>query len=124
MGLAEGQGVIHTQPTKQCLNTKSSTEAELEAASDYIPQANWIQKFLEKQRHEIVEQDIFQDNKSLMKLAINDRRSSGLRTRHLDMRFFFIKDRLKTENVMMMYCPTHNMLADYFTKLLQGSLFK
>ena len=37
---------------------------------------------------------------------------------------FFMKDRVKTENITIMYCPTEQMLADFFTKPLQGSLFE
>jgi len=35
-----------------------------------------------------------------------------------------MKDRIKSENVSIRYCPTEQMLADFFTKPLQGSLFK
>ena len=35
-----------------------------------------------------------------------------------------MKDRIKTENIDIVYCPTEQMLADFFTKPLQGSLFE
>ena len=35
-----------------------------------------------------------------------------------------MKDRVKTEGITIMYCPTEQMLADFFTKPLQGSLFE
>jgi hypothetical protein len=47
-----------TKSTKQKLNTKSSTEAELVGASDYLPHAIWCKKFLEQQGYQI-EQNIF-----------------------------------------------------------------
>ena len=37
---------------------------------------------------------------------------------------FFIKDVLKRENIELRHCPTERMIADYFTKPLQGSLFR
>jgi hypothetical protein len=58
-----------------------------------------------------------------MKLAINGRASCGQKSRHINIRFFFIKDRLKTEHIKMTHCPTEAMLADFFTKPLQGHLF-
>ena len=35
-----------------------------------------------------------------------------------------MKDRIKTENIEIQYCPTGVMVADFFTKPLQGNLFK
>ena len=42
----------------------------------------------------------------------------------MDIRFFFVGDRLHGEGMEVIYCPTESMLADYFTKPLQGALFK
>ena len=44
-----GTGAVMSKSTKQKLNTKSSTEAELVGASDYLPNAIWAKKFLEAQ---------------------------------------------------------------------------
>ena len=38
--------------------------------------------------------------------------------------FFYMKDRIKTEDIKILYCPTEHMLADFFTEPLQGSLFE
>ena len=37
---------------------------------------------------------------------------------------FFIADRVKSKEVRIEYCPTGIMLAEYFTKPLQGALFQ
>ena len=39
-------GVIHTKSSKQKLNTKSSTEAELVGVSEYLPYHIWLVNFL------------------------------------------------------------------------------
>ena len=41
-----GVGVIHTKSSKQKLNTKSSTEAELVAVSEYLPYHIWVVNFM------------------------------------------------------------------------------
>ena len=46
------------------------------------------------------------------------------KTRHIDIHYFFIKDVLKRENITLAHCPTEEMLADFYTKPLQGSLFR
>ena len=47
--ITTGKGAIHNKINKQKLNTKSSTEIELVAASDYIPWTVWITKVLYEQ---------------------------------------------------------------------------
>ena len=70
------------------------------------------------------ESKFFQDNQSTMKLEMNRKRSSGQKTRHVDIHYFFIKDRIASEGIDIINCPTEEMLANFFMKLLQGSLFK
>jgi hypothetical protein len=119
-----GRGVIMPKSTKQKLNTKSSTEAELVGASDYLPSTIWAKNFLEAQGYDILENVFYQDNQSAMRLEKNGRASAGQKSRHINIRYFFIKDRILSDNVKIMYCPTELMLADFYTKPLQGSLFK
>ena len=66
---------------------------------------------------------LYQDNESTIKLLKNRKQSSGKQTRHIDIRYFWILDRLKKERIKVEYCPTKCMLADFFTKTLTGSLF-
>ena len=119
-----GHGVIMTKSTKQKLNTKSTTESELVGASDYLPCTIWAKMFLEAQGHTIKTNNFAQDNESAQRLAKNGRTSSGQRSRHFGIRHFFIHDRIKTEKLNIHHCPTTAMLADFFTKPLQGALFR
>jgi hypothetical protein len=64
-----------------------------------------------------------QDNQSTIKLSENGKSSSGKGTRHINIRYFFITDRIAPKEVAIQYCPTKEMVADYFTKPLQGELF-
>ena len=43
--------------------------------------------------------------------------------RHINVRYFWIKDRVDQGEFRTEYTPTHLMLAHYFTKPLVGSLF-
>lgn len=110
--------------SKQKLNTKSSTEAEVVGASDYLPKTIWIKYFLEAQGYTITESLFEQDNESAIRLEKNGRASAGQKSRHINIRYFFIKDRVKTEDITIRHCPTLEMLADFFTKPLQGNLFR
>src|SRR6056300_698769 len=80
--------------------------------------------FLEAQRYPVVENILYQDNQSAMKIIKNGRRSSGQKTCHMDIRYLWFKDRLTNKKIKVVYCLTGNMLADFFTKPLQGNLFR
>ena len=60
---------------------------------------------------------VYQDNQSAMKMEINGRHSCTGNSRHIDVRYFFTKDRVKKKEMKIEYCPTHMMIADFFTKL-------
>ena len=84
-----GKGSVYSSSTKQKLNTRSSTEAELVAVDDAMPHILWTQRFLQHQGYSSGDPaTVYQDNMSAMLLEKNGRRSSGRRTRHLDIRYF------------------------------------
>lgn len=45
------------------------------------------------------------------------------RTHHINIQFFFIKDRISSGEIELEYCLTNQMVGDYFTKPLQGAAF-
>jgi hypothetical protein len=122
MSLGKGSAYATSKPQK--LNTKSSTEAELVGVDDVMAQVLWTRYFLEAQGYKTSESKIFQDNQSAMLLEKNGRGSSSKRTRHINIRYFFVTDRIKSKEVSVDYCPTGDMTGDFFTKPLQGSLLK
>ena len=119
-----GTGGLLNRASKQKINTKSSTEAELVGASDYLSNTIWVQNFMSAQGYPIKQSYFAQDNESAIKLERNGRTSAGQRSRHIDIRYFWITDRLKTDNITLHHCPTEAMLADFLTKPLQGALFR
>jgi hypothetical protein len=121
--LTLGRGAANTFSSKQKLNTKSSTESELVGADDVVPLALWTRNFLGEQGYES-KTTIYQDNTSAIQLERNGKESSSKRTRHLNIRFFFIKDCIDKQLLTVEHCPTDNMVGDYPSKPLQGSKFK
>ena len=118
-----GRGMIHCRSSKQKLNTKSSTEAEVVGVSEYIPFNLWMAMFLKEQGYDLSKNIVFQDNESAIKMLKNGRDSCTGRSRHIDIRHFFVKDRVDKREVDIEYCPTKLMIADYLTKPLQGKQF-
>jgi hypothetical protein len=89
-----------------------------------MPIICWTRSFLLSQGYGIIENLLLQDNKSSILLERNGRASSGKRTRHINIRCFFITDQVNMKDISIDWCPTKEMVADFMTKPLQGSLFK
>ncbi len=119
-----GKGVIYGTSKRQKLNTKSSTEAELAGVNDVMPQILWTRYFLEAQRYGVEDSLVYQDNQSAILLEKNGRASSGKRTGHINIRYFFVTDQIAAGEVKVEYCPTGEMVGDFFTKPQQGILFR
>jgi hypothetical protein len=60
---------------------------------------------------------------SAILLENNGRSSSSQCTRHINIRYYFITDKVKPKEVCLEHCLTENMIADFFTKPLQGAKF-
>jgi len=122
--MSMGVGCVHHKSSKQKLNTKSSTESEVIGASDYVPWTVWLQSFLKHQGYDLSASYYYQDNESAMRLEKNGIMSSGDKTRHIKIRYYFISDILRRENLKLTHCRSEKMVADYFSKPLQGGIFK
>jgi hypothetical protein len=118
-----GSGAIHAKSSKQKINSKSSSETELIGLSDYSSQVIWTQHFLVSQGYSLDPATIFQDNTSTMSM-VKKGHPMGEVTRHINIRYYFIKDQIEQGKVQLQYLPTGEMVADILTKPLQGALFK
>ena len=118
-----GKGAITSTSKKQKLNTRSSTEAELVAVDDGMSKMLWTRLFLEAQGLTIADNILYQDNQSAILLAKNGKASSSKRTRHFNIRYFFVTDQVEKGNLTIKFCPTDEMQADYQTKPNTGAKF-
>jgi len=123
-GMSMGRGFPISSSTKQKLNTRSSTEAEVVGADNFMPAICWTRFFMQAQGYKVQDNILFQDNKSSMLLEKNGKSSSTKRTKHINIRYFFITDRVAKGKVKVEWCPTGEMVGDYMSKPLQGALFK
>jgi len=118
-----GKGPVYVTSAKQKLMSKSSTEAELIGVSDVLSQVIWTRDFLLAQGYEVGPAKLYQDNESTIALAEKGY-STNSKTRHIAIRYFFVKDRIDAGEVALEHLPTEQMLADMLTKPLQGTLFR
>jgi hypothetical protein len=123
-GLSLGCGFPIVSSTKQKLNTQNSTETKIVGADDFMPAICWTRYFMKAQGYGAKDNVLFQDNKSSIILEKNGKASSSKRMKHINIRYFFITDRVKKEEVSVVWCPAGNMIGDFATKTLQGALFR
>jgi hypothetical protein len=122
ISIGRNGGPVFVKSSKQRLVAKSSTEAELICLSDATSDVVWIKtigEFLGLQKKPAT---IFQDNKSTMTLAETGRSKTG-NSKHIDVRYFYIKEKLEEKIVRLIHLPSEDMIADMLTKPLQGELF-
>ena len=80
--------------------------------------------FQKAQGHEVKDNIVFQDNKSAVTSEKNGSASAGKRSRHINIRHFFSKDRISKGEVTIKCCPTDEMIGDHFAKPSQGGKFE
>lgn len=122
-----GSGPIYVGSSKQKIVVKSSTEAELVALSDALGQIVWTREFIRAQ--EGIDQDdpfppavVMEDNTSTITLLKSGKLYTQ-RTKHISIRYFVMKDRMQQGEIFMRHIGTEDMIADIFTKPLQGATF-
>jgi hypothetical protein len=64
---------------------------------------------------------IHEDNQSTIKIAKNPEHHG--RCKHIDIRYFFVQERVASGEIEMVYCPTDKMSADILTKVMGPQKF-
>jgi hypothetical protein len=107
---------------KQSTVALSSTEAEYMAINDVAKEIMWIRMIL-KELYIVVETPtiIYVDNQSAIRISEND--SEHDRTKHIDIRHYFIRDLITNGEIKLQWIPTAEQLADMFTKPLGATTF-
>ena len=117
--ISMGKGALYASSMSQKLNTTSLTESQTVGASDCLGQTIWTMNFLECQGFKVWRNYYYQDNESAIRLEKNRIQSAGKRSRHIDIRFFFIKDQIKKATYT--YCTAPQKIC---LRIFSASLFK
>ena len=109
---------------KQKINCESSCETELVAVDDCIGHVLRLRHFLLAQGYKPAQTIIIlQDNRSAILLEQNDIMSSTKRTKHINVRYYFVKSRIDAGEVIVQWYSGEKIIDDFFSKLLTGSKF-
>jgi hypothetical protein len=108
---------------KQSSVALSTTEAEYIALSVAVREAVWLHKLLtDLFDHEMDPTIIHCDNQSCVKLSENPVFHD--RSKHIEIKYHYIRDMVQRKEVHVQYLPTHEQIADIFTKPLAKTKFE
>lgn len=118
---------ISWKSSKQACTALSTVEAEYIAAATAAKEVIWLRRlFNEMQSHTINKLDrpttMKIDNNGALNLAKNHQISQ--RTKHIDIKYHFIRQCVSNEEILLEYCPTEKMTADILTKALPTIKFE
>ena len=110
-------GAVSWSSKKQELVTLSTAEAEYVAQTHAAKEAIWLCRLLTELFKAIdTPTTLFSDSKSAIALAHNGHYHA--RTKHIDIRYHFIRYIIEASTIKLVYCPTNDMTADTLTKAL------
>ena len=100
----------------------SSAEAEYVAATLATQEAVWLRALLSDLGFPPQSATrLNEDNKSCIEMAKNPKFHA--RTKHIDIRYHFVRESIENKDIELVYCKSEDMLADIFTKPLPGPKF-
>jgi hypothetical protein len=99
----------------------STTEAKYIAKGYCCAQLLWMRQTLRDYGYKLSEVPLLCDNESAIRMTENPIEHS--RTKHIDIRYHFLKDHQQSWDIEIAYVNTKNQLADIFTKPLDEKTF-
>lgn len=117
-----GSGIISWCSERQKSVSLSTTESEYIAASQCVKELIWlINIFNEILVEKSLKFRLFMDNQSAIRLVKNP--EFHKRTKHIDVRYHFIREKYEENLFTLEYISTNEMIADVFTKALPAPKF-
>lgn len=108
-------GAISWMSKRQPTVALSTTEAEYMAMSAATQEAIWLRQLYAELNHGTLKPlKLFCDNQGAIKMAGID--CYRARTKHIDIRHHFIREKINDKTIDIQYLPTNEMVADGLTK--------
>jgi hypothetical protein len=119
------KGAISSKSSKQTVTASSTMYAEFVACYETTRQVKWLKKFVPGLK--VVDNiqrplKMYCDNEPAVFYAHNNK-SSGV-DKHIDIKFYILKERIQDHTISLEHVRTKEMLADPLTKGLPPNVFK
>ena len=116
-------GAVSWSSKRQEIVSLSTTESKYVAATHSMKEALWLRSLLSEVFGPISEATtMFSDNQAA--IALTRDHQYHARTKHIDVRYHWIRWVIKQGSLRLVYCPTDNMVADALTKALPSAKVK
>ena len=116
-------GAVSWSAKRQSIISLSTTESEYVAAAHTAKEALWLRSLIEQLFDlKLSPTTMFPDNQSAIALAKDHQYHAC--TKHIDIRYHFIRWIVEKGAVWLVYCPTEDMVADMLTKVLPSAKVK
>jgi hypothetical protein len=115
-------GAISWSSRLQPTVAASTTEAEYMAGAYSVKEGLWLRKLMRDLGHPLKVLEIRGDNQSALKLMKHPIASQ--RSKHIDVIYHFVRERVEMGEVNFTYIKTEDMVADILTKPLPESKFE
>ncbi|KAI3707380.1 hypothetical protein L6452_25840 [Arctium lappa] len=116
-----GDKLVSWGSKKQLCVSTSTAEAEYVAAASYCSQVLWMRTQLRDYGFHFNKIPIYCDSKSAIAITANPVQHT--KTKHIDVRYHFIKDNVEKGTIELFFVKTEYQLADLFTKPLDEKRF-
>jgi hypothetical protein len=116
-----GRFLVSWASKKQNSVALSTTKAEYIVAGHCCAQLLWMRQTLRDYGYKLSKVPLLCDNESAIRMADNPIEHN--RTKHIDIRYHFLRDHQQKGDIEIAYVSTHNQLADIFTKPLDEKTF-
>ena len=116
-------GAISWSSRKQELVTLSTAESEYVASTQAAKEAIWLRRLMGEVFGPVrAPTTLHNDNQAA--IALTKDGSYHGRTKHIDIRYHFIRYVIEQGTLRLIYCPTADMAADVLTKALPSPKVK
>ena len=113
---------ISARSRKQTIVALSTAEAEYISLSDVVKELLWYSELLEELGSPLSPIVVHCDNQSALAIAKNPGQHE--RTKHISIKYHFVRDQVEKEKITLKYCPTKLMVADILTKAIPREQFE
>ena len=124
--IGDAGGAMHCHSNKQKCVTRSSTESEIVAAGEAMDLAQFYKNLMQELGYNDTRVIHYEDNMSCMSLVESGCYAYDKKARHIVLKINYMHEYFENleNNAVMIWCPTHWMIADMMTKDLHGTQFK
>jgi hypothetical protein len=121
--LGKNGAPIHVSSRKQKLVSRSSTESELIGLDGGVSTVIWLRTLMESLGCKQPTTIVYQDNTSAMTMSNQGRGGKTSNSKHINIRYNFIKQHIDNRDIILEYQSTKDIIADMFTKPISGNLY-